>query len=104
MANAASNDKSKRYDRQIRIWGAHGQERLESARVCLLNSSSTGSELLKNLVLGGIHSFTIVDEAQVSIASSLLSCQFSCIPFCQVIATRFRTIYLIWHPSKGDGA
>jgi len=62
----ADGNKAKRYDRQIRIWGAHGQGKLEAARICLLNGSATGSELLKNLVLGGIHSFTIVDDAKVT--------------------------------------
>lgn len=61
----AAIDKSKRYDRQIRIWGQHGQVRFETARVLLLNCSATGSEALKNLVLGGIASFTIVDGARV---------------------------------------
>eukprot|EP00951_Prasinocladus_malaysianus_P013472 scaffold101932_cov42-Prasinocladus_malaysianus.AAC.1 len=56
---------AKRYDRQIRIWGAHGQASLEASRVCLLNCGPTGSEILKNLVLGGIHSFTIVDPSKV---------------------------------------
>mmetsp|Transcript_21156 Transcript_21156/g.58704 ORF Transcript_21156/g.58704 Transcript_21156/m.58704 type:complete len:539 (-) Transcript_21156:37-1653(-) len=67
MGEGAPKDtKAKRYDRQIRIWGPHGQQRLEDSRVCLLNCSPTGSELLKSLVLGGIHSFTIVDEAKVT--------------------------------------
>lgn len=59
-------DKSKRYDRGIRVWGAHGQEALEAAKVCLLNAGPTGTEALKNLVLGGIDSFTIVDGAKVA--------------------------------------
>eukprot|EP00775_Hariotina_reticulata_P012383 gene12383-12517_t len=58
-------NKSKRYDRQIRIWGAEGQQRLENSRIALLNCSPTGSETLKNLVLGGIASFTIVDGQKV---------------------------------------
>lgn len=61
-------DKAKRYDRGIRVWGAHGQAALEAARVCLLNAGPTGTEVLKNLVLGGIHSFTIVDGAKVEAA------------------------------------
>ena len=48
-----------------RIWGEHGQEALENAKVCLLNCGPTGSEALKNLVLGGIGSFTIVDGKKV---------------------------------------
>lgn len=57
--------KAKRYDRQLRIWGAHGQAALESAQVCLLGSGPTGTETLKNLVLGGIAGFTVVDDARV---------------------------------------
>ncbi|PNW87795.1 hypothetical protein CHLRE_01g002350v5 [Chlamydomonas reinhardtii] len=60
-----ADPKSKRYDRQIRIWGTHGQQRLESCCICLLNCGPTGSETLKNLVLGGIASFTIVDGGKV---------------------------------------
>ena len=59
-------DKARRYDRQLRIWGEQGQARLESAHVCLLNCGPTGSEALKNLVLGGISAFTIVDNARVT--------------------------------------
>lgn len=57
-----------KYDRQLRIWGEHGQARLETARVCLLKCGPTGSEALKNLVLGGIGSFTIVDGSKVEAA------------------------------------
>jgi NEDD8-activating enzyme E1 regulatory subunit len=60
-----SIEKQRRYDRGIRVWGAHGQQALEQARVCLLTAGPTGSEALKNLVLGGIHSFTIVDGNKV---------------------------------------
>ncbi|KAI8465712.1 MAG: hypothetical protein J3K34DRAFT_436030 [Monoraphidium minutum] len=62
---APDDSRAKRYDRQIRIWGADGQARLEAARVLLLNCGPTGSEALKNLVLGGIASFTAVDAARV---------------------------------------
>jgi amyloid beta precursor protein binding protein 1 len=58
-------DKNVRYDRGIRIWGHHGQAALEDARVCLLQCSATGSEALKNVVLGGINSFVIVDDQNV---------------------------------------
>eukprot|EP00878_Enallax_costatus_P020102 GHUV01021234.1.p1 GENE.GHUV01021234.1~~GHUV01021234.1.p1 ORF type:complete len:521 (+),score=136.35 GHUV01021234.1:1712-3274(+) len=61
----AQDSKAKRYDRQIRIWGTEGQQRLEASRIALLNCSPTGSETLKNLVLGGIASFTIVDGQKV---------------------------------------
>jgi molybdopterin/thiamine biosynthesis adenylyltransferase len=55
----------KRYDRQIRhrsfsvynggrLWGESGQIALASARVCLINATPAGCELLKNLVLPGL--------------------------------------------------
>ena len=36
-----SQDKDKRYDRQIRIWGKDGQRKLETANVCLLGAGPT---------------------------------------------------------------
>jgi len=39
---------------------------LESAHVCLINASATGTEIVKNLVLPGIGGFTIVDNKRVS--------------------------------------
>uniref|UniRef100_A0A8B9SZI5 NEDD8-activating enzyme E1 regulatory subunit n=1 Tax=Anas platyrhynchos TaxID=8839 RepID=A0A8B9SZI5_ANAPL len=51
---------------QYRLWGDHGQEALESAHVCVINATATGTEILKNLVLPGIGSFTIVDGNRVS--------------------------------------
>ncbi|VEN63468.1 unnamed protein product, partial [Callosobruchus maculatus] len=56
------NDKSKKYDRQLRLWGDHGQKLLENSKVCLINATALGTEILKSLVLPGIGSFTIVDE------------------------------------------
>ena len=57
--------KAKRYDRQIRVWGTHGQQRLEQAKVCVLNCGPTGCETVKNLVLAGIGAFTVVDGGRV---------------------------------------
>ncbi|KAK4286268.1 hypothetical protein QN277_002847 [Acacia crassicarpa] len=54
-----------KYDRQLRIWGEQGQAALEKSSICLLNSGPTGSETLKNLVLGGIGSITVVDGSKV---------------------------------------
>lgn len=60
--------KEKKYDRQLRLWAASGQEALEKAHILLLNSGSgvVGIEALKNLILPGTGTFTIVDEATVS--------------------------------------
>ncbi|KAH9531818.1 hypothetical protein CY35_19G056700 [Sphagnum magellanicum] len=56
---------STKYNRQLRIWGQHGQSVLKCAHICVLNCGPTGSESLKNLVLGGIGSFTVVDASKV---------------------------------------
>ncbi|XP_056134447.1 NEDD8-activating enzyme E1 regulatory subunit [Lampris incognitus] len=58
--------KEQKYDRQLRLWGDHGQETLENAHVCLINATASGTEILKNLVLPGIGAFTIVDGHTVS--------------------------------------
>ena len=72
----ASDDK---YDRQIRLWGSHGQKILSSSHILLCNyllninkikykwnlylvgANPSGTETLKNLVLPGIKRFTVVD-------------------------------------------
>ncbi|KAJ5924544.1 hypothetical protein N7466_008731 [Penicillium verhagenii] len=70
--------KERKYDRQLRLWAATGQQALEDARVLLVNSDGrlgssgtgvpgvAGVEALKNLVLPGIGGFTIVDPAIVT--------------------------------------
>jgi hypothetical protein len=59
--------KEKKYDRQLRLWGAAGQIALEETHILLINSGSgvTGVETLKNLVLPGIGQFSILDPAVV---------------------------------------
>ena len=56
---------ARKYDRQLRVWGVDGQAALAGARVCLLGAGATGSEALKNLVLGGIAAYTVIDDALV---------------------------------------
>ena len=36
-----------------RLWGDHGQTALEESKVCLINASALGTEILKNMVLPG---------------------------------------------------
>ena len=50
------SDKEKKYDRQLRLWAAQGQQALEDAHILLINSASgtVGVETLKNLVLPGM--------------------------------------------------
>ncbi|KAL3479323.1 hypothetical protein BJX99DRAFT_222380 [Aspergillus californicus] len=77
-ALAGPSSKERKYDRQLRLWAASGQQALEEARVLLVNSDGpwgnrstgvsgvAGVETLKNLVLPGIGGFTIVDPAVVT--------------------------------------
>ncbi len=61
------NEKTRRYDRQLRLWGDHGQHALERARVCLAGgANATGCETLKSLVLPGVGAFTIADAKDVT--------------------------------------
>eukprot|EP00934_Nitzschia_sp_Nitz4_P007493 Nitzschia sp. Nitz4//scaffold59_size112058//92722//95440//NITZ4_004125-RA/size112058-snap-gene-0.53-mRNA-1//1//CDS//3329555171//7483//frame0 len=56
----ATTDK---YDRQLRLWGAQGQRALGETHVFLIGASAAGTETLKNLVLPGIGSFSVMDDA-----------------------------------------
>ncbi len=60
------SEKSKRYDRQLRLWGDRGQSLLESSHVCLINATATGTEILKNLILPGVGAYTIIDSNEVN--------------------------------------
>lgn len=78
QALAGPSSKERKYDRQLRLWAASGQQALEESRVLLVNSDGpwgkqstgvtgvVGVETLKNLVLPGIGGFTIVDPAVVT--------------------------------------
>ena len=39
-----ANAKRRRYDRQLRLWGEHGQAAMEDCSICLINGSATGAE------------------------------------------------------------
>ncbi|KAG7095811.1 hypothetical protein E1B28_006511 [Marasmius oreades] len=58
--------KTRRYDRQLRLWAASGQSALESSRILVIPGSATSTSILKNLVLPGIGHFTIVDHTKVT--------------------------------------
>eukprot|EP00672_Neobodo_designis_P028677 CAMPEP_0174828110 /NCGR_PEP_ID=MMETSP1114-20130205/1144_1 /TAXON_ID=312471 /ORGANISM="Neobodo designis, Strain CCAP 1951/1" /LENGTH=561 /DNA_ID=CAMNT_0016061819 /DNA_START=65 /DNA_END=1750 /DNA_ORIENTATION=- len=67
MAQTALPDaEAARYDRSLRLWGAAAQKLLGSAHVVLLGATSTGCEMLKNLVLPGLGNFTVVDGKPVT--------------------------------------
>lgn len=73
----APSAKEKKYDRQLRLWAANGQQALEESHTLLIisdhhegrsgsGSSVAGVETLKNLVLPSIGNFTIADSALVT--------------------------------------
>ncbi|PGH08097.1 hypothetical protein AJ79_06097 [Helicocarpus griseus UAMH5409] len=75
---AGPSSKERKYDRQLRLWAASGQQALEDSKILLINSDGpldndnpavsgvVGIETLKNLVLPGVGGFTIVDPAIVA--------------------------------------
>ncbi|PSR81319.1 hypothetical protein PHLCEN_2v6398 [Hermanssonia centrifuga] len=67
---AQPDNKTRRYDRQLRLWAASGQAALESARLLVISASATSTSILKNLVLPGIGHFTILDPKKVTPADA----------------------------------
>lgn len=54
-------DEAALYDRQIRLWGLEAQTRIRKAHILIVNLEGLTTECIKNLVLAGIASLTIVD-------------------------------------------
>jgi len=67
MAYQKSKHQQK-YDRQMRLWGGHGQKNIEECHVCVLGGGPTATESLKNLVLPNIGEFTVVDDQLVTVS------------------------------------
>ncbi|KAF5381797.1 hypothetical protein D9615_005556 [Tricholomella constricta] len=66
VTNAQPDSKTRRYDRQLRLWAATGQSALENAHILVISGSATSTSILKNLVLPGIGKFTILDHEKVT--------------------------------------
>ncbi|EJT99632.1 hypothetical protein DACRYDRAFT_17288 [Dacryopinax primogenitus] len=64
------DEKTRRYDRQLRLWASSGQAALESARILVISGGATSTSTLKNLVLPGIGEFTILDHLPVTYADA----------------------------------
>ncbi|KAJ4474098.1 hypothetical protein C8J55DRAFT_518919 [Lentinula edodes] len=60
--SGAPDAKTRRYDRQLRLWAASGQAALESARILVIPATATATSILKNLVLPGLGHFTVMDD------------------------------------------
>lgn len=61
-----TEEEVEQYDRQIRVWGLDAQKRLRQTRVLVAGLGGLGAEIVKNVVLAGIKSITLLDEKTVS--------------------------------------
>ena len=61
-----SEDEAALYDRQIRLWGVSAQKRLRNADVLIAGINGIGSEVVKNIVLCGVNSITLLDDQLVT--------------------------------------
>lgn len=66
---AISEKEAEIYDRQIRLWGVVGQQRIRAARVLVSGLGAIGAEVSKNIVLAGmnvvLHDTHVVGPADV---------------------------------------
>jgi len=53
--NTIQFTETQRYDRQIRVWGAEAQSRIQNARVLICGLHHLNPEVVKNLVLAGVN-------------------------------------------------
>ena len=49
-----SEEEKARYDRQIRVWGAEAQTRIQNAKVIMIGLNGVHPEVVKNIVLAGV--------------------------------------------------
>lgn len=64
MTEKLTEEQKARYDRQIRVWGAEAQSRLQNAKVLVVGLNGLHPELVKNIVLAGV-SVVLVDARTV---------------------------------------
>lgn len=74
MTSELTADELALYDRQLRVWGAEGQNKIKNASVLVINLNGVGTEVVKNLTLSGVGSMEIWDDGIVN--ESDLSAQF----------------------------
>jgi ubiquitin-like 1-activating enzyme E1 A len=63
--NLLSADAAKLYDRQIRLWGAASQTRMQAATIVFVGITGLASEVAKNVVLAGVQNITLLDWHRV---------------------------------------
>ena len=70
---AVTEDEAALYDRQIRLWGLEAQNRLRTAHILIVGWNGIAIEVVKNTVLSGIGSITLLDPTPVDASIDLLS-------------------------------
>ncbi|KAI8928835.1 hypothetical protein BC831DRAFT_446751 [Entophlyctis helioformis] len=58
-------EEAKLYDRQIRLWGMEAQQRMRTSRILVAGCTGLANEVLKNIVLAGVGSITVLDAGTV---------------------------------------
>ena len=53
--NDLSELEKQRYDRQIRVWGAEAQSRIQTSKVLIVGLRGLNVEVVKNIVLAGMN-------------------------------------------------
>jgi ubiquitin-like 1-activating enzyme E1 A len=64
---ALSELESQRYDRQIRVWGAEAQSKIQTSKVLVCGVKGLNTEVMKNIVLAGVN-IVLQDDALVRAA------------------------------------
>eukprot|EP01134_Creolimax_fragrantissima_P000547 CFRG0547T1 len=59
-------DEAAQYDRQIRLWGAEAQQRMQNSHILVQGVLALSNEVLKNVVLAGVGSVTLLDHKVIS--------------------------------------
>ena len=62
-----SEEEKARYDRQIRVWGAEAQTRIQNAKVLLIGLNGVHPEVVKNIVLAGV-GVVLLDKRMVTLS------------------------------------
>lgn len=71
MAALLTEEEKTRYDRQIRVWGAEAQMRIQNSRILILGLSGMMPEVCKNLVLAGMN--VVVQDERIVDQHNLMS-------------------------------
>src|ERR1700726_3710597 len=58
-----------RFDRNIRLFGAEGQQSIRNAKVAIVGVGGLGSHIAQQLALLGVGSIVLIDDEEISISN-----------------------------------